>query len=240
LRDATDMTRVMQNDIVANQLREQAAKAQSPLAVARANEALGKLHMDSSQMLGQMAMRKTLLSAAGQGDMSDPKNMGQYLQAMRLYNPEMAKDIESRAIPGIGIATTPVPPSDKQAMVSRIDLHNKLHNLLTFAESHSGSLSPADIATGGVLARVAQDAYRQGNDQGVFKKSEKDFVNESISDNPTQFFNKFRGAIPAYKASIQANLDTLQNMASHYGLPVPNASKQAATFRPGVVTSKKR
>lgn len=231
LRDATDMTRIMQNDIVSMQLKKAAADAATPIAQARAQQAIGKLQMDSSNMIGQMAMRRTLLNSMSQGDMRDPKNMGQMLQAMRVYNPEMAKEYESRAIPGIGFAQIPIPTEERNSLISRIDLQQKLQKLEQFAKTHSGSMSPSDIGYGGALARGVQDAYRQANKQGVFKESEKDFVEKSIATDPTKFFNKYR-ALPAYKAVMEGNLGTLQNMASHYGFQVPNASQTAQSFKP--------
>jgi hypothetical protein len=70
LRDATDMTRVMQSDIISNQLKEAAAKAQSPMAKARALQAAGALDQAAAPVLSQMAMRKTLLSGMNSGQLS--------------------------------------------------------------------------------------------------------------------------------------------------------------------------
>jgi hypothetical protein len=73
LKDATDMTRIMQNDIVAMQLKHAAAKAMDPLAKSRAMQAAGKIDMDSAQAQGQMAMRKTLLSGVNSGHVDPAK-----------------------------------------------------------------------------------------------------------------------------------------------------------------------
>lgn len=67
LRDATDMTRVMQNDIVSNQLKESAAKSADPAAKARALQAAGALDMQAAPVLSQIAMRKSLMNGAAQG-----------------------------------------------------------------------------------------------------------------------------------------------------------------------------
>jgi hypothetical protein len=74
LRDATEMTKVMQTDIMANQLKEAAAKAGNPMAQARLLEAAGKLEMDAAPVMSQIAMRKTMLSGAAQGRI-DPEMM---------------------------------------------------------------------------------------------------------------------------------------------------------------------
>lgn len=67
LQDATTMTKVMQTDILANQLKQEAAKAQSPLAQARLLQARGALTKESSAGMAQIAMRKTLLSGMQSG-----------------------------------------------------------------------------------------------------------------------------------------------------------------------------
>ncbi len=67
MRDATDMTRVMQSDIVSNQLKEAAAKASGPMAKAKALQAAGQLDTQSAATLSQIAMRKTLLSGMQAG-----------------------------------------------------------------------------------------------------------------------------------------------------------------------------
>ncbi len=74
LKDATDMTRLMINDTTSNQLKLAAAKTMDPAAKARALQAAGKLDMDSSQMQGQIAMRKALASAAQNGR-ADPSRV---------------------------------------------------------------------------------------------------------------------------------------------------------------------
>jgi hypothetical protein len=67
LRDATDMTRIMQTDILSNQLKKAAASATDLGARARALQAAGALDMNTAQLQGQMAMRKTILSGMQTG-----------------------------------------------------------------------------------------------------------------------------------------------------------------------------
>lgn len=81
LRDATDMTRVMQMDVISNQMKQEAAKAQGPLAKARLLQAAGQLDQQAAPILSQMAMRKTLLSGMKSGQ-SSPE------QVIRMVVPE--------------------------------------------------------------------------------------------------------------------------------------------------------
>lgn len=62
LNEATQMTRVMQNDIISGQLQQAIDKAQSPIAKANGQKLLGQLQMQSAPMVQQMAMRQMLYS----------------------------------------------------------------------------------------------------------------------------------------------------------------------------------
>lgn len=70
MRDAMDMTRVMQSDILANQLKMEAAKQMGPMAKANLLKAAGELEMKSAPVLSQIAMRKTLMSGMSKGQVA--------------------------------------------------------------------------------------------------------------------------------------------------------------------------
>lgn len=70
MRDAMDMTRVMQADVLSNQLKMEAAKQAGPMAKANLLKAAGELEMKSAPVLSQIAMRKTLLSGAAKGQIA--------------------------------------------------------------------------------------------------------------------------------------------------------------------------
>jgi hypothetical protein len=67
LRDATDMTRLMTNEIVSNQIKMAAAKQADPLARARALQAAGDLDIQSAPIISQLAMRRTLMNQTQNG-----------------------------------------------------------------------------------------------------------------------------------------------------------------------------
>lgn len=210
LKDATDMTRIMQMDIVGNQLKEAAAKAQDPLVQARALKEYGVLEQQRVQAMSQFAMRKTLMSG-GMG--------GQNLDTLRMLNPEMAKSIESRLIPNVGVASVPVPEKIREELVTRNSLDRALKDLSLFAENNSGSLNPAVINEGRAKANLVQDLYRRANGQGVFREAEKEFVGSIIGEDPTKFFKNMRTQ-PRYKAAIEDNFKQLNGLKEGYGLPV--------------------
>lgn len=67
LKDAQDMTRVMQMDILSSQLKKAASQAGSPAAKARALQAAGQLDQQAAPVLSQIAMRRTLLGGMQSG-----------------------------------------------------------------------------------------------------------------------------------------------------------------------------
>lgn len=75
---ALDMTRVMTNDLVSNQLKKAAAQSMDPMAQARAHQNAGNLDMQSHQIIGQMASRRALLGG-GLPASTDPSVLVQAL-----------------------------------------------------------------------------------------------------------------------------------------------------------------
>lgn len=70
MRDAMDMTRVMQTDILANQMKAEAMKQVGPMAQANLLKAAGQLEMQAAPVLSQIAMRKTLMSGMAKGQVA--------------------------------------------------------------------------------------------------------------------------------------------------------------------------
>lgn len=219
LRDATEMTRVMLKDAVGVDMAKAAAKASSPMAQATAQEALGKLHMETAPVLQGLAMRKAMMGMQQGGQMSPE----QYLQAMRVMDPKMAQEMEGRFVPGMGFASVPVTDKVRGEIVGRQELDQKLARLERFAQENQGNLNPAVSAQGKALAQDAQDAYRRANGQGVFREGEAKFVNGMIDMDPTKFFSAFR-TMPGYKAVRQGNTTALQTLLRNYGLRQPSIS----------------
>lgn len=77
MRDAEDMTRIMQADVVANHLKESAAKATSPMARAAALQTAGKLEAEYAPIMIQFAMRRSLQAGIKAGQ--DPSPYVQYV-----------------------------------------------------------------------------------------------------------------------------------------------------------------
>lgn len=86
LKDATEMTRAQMNDTVSTQLKAAAAKAQDPIAKARALQAAGQLDQQTAAARGSIAMRATMLQGAKNGTIA-PETLVNFM----IQDPEAKK-----------------------------------------------------------------------------------------------------------------------------------------------------
>jgi hypothetical protein len=230
LRDATDMTRIMQNDIVMNKIKAAAANAASPLAQAQALKAIGALDRENAGLQQQLAVRRTMMTAMS-GATQDPAQMGQVIQAMRQINPEMAKSMEERYVPGVGLAQVPVPQSARDTILAKQTLQQQAQDFYNWAAKHSGSLDPATVNEGKTKAAELQSLYRNAINGGVFKKGEQEFIDTIVDSDPTKFFNSIR-VLPKLKEVMNSNIQQLNTLKRGYGIPV-NQIQESAPVNPG-------
>lgn len=217
LRSAMDMTRIQNNDMLATHLRMQADKAQDPITAGRLKEIAGKFDNDTAQLQQKLALTKTMMGGVSGGGQEDA--FKKQMQFLRMNGQEgMAKDLETKHVPGVGSASTEISPEVRKELVSRQDLQKKIKDLQEFASKNSGSLDPSKIKEGKTKAALVQDAYRRANGQGVFREGEKQFVESIVGADPTQFFNKYRSGT-AYKELGRDNESSLNSLKSGYGLP---------------------
>lgn len=232
LRAGAEMTRINLNDIVSHKIAMAAAQSQDPIAKARAQQAIGQLQLDSSDKIGQMAMRRTLMAnmakpaAVGGGDKTP-----QLIDMLRMTNPELAKNYESRYVPGVGLGHVPVPEKVREELVSRQNLDDMIADLSKFAKDNSGNLDPSIMNQGSAKAKLVQDAYRSANGQGVFREAEKNFVESIVDQDPTKFFSSIR-TLPKYKELEENNLSRLNGLKKGYGLPSRFVPKSQKDFAP--------
>lgn len=218
MRDAMTATRIMQNDMLVSKMNELAGQNANPAAKAQAQINSVPYLQQNAQLTQQLALSRTLSGAqGGAGGKSSPEAMLQYL---RIVAPEKAKEMEGRFVPGMGFGSIPLDQKSRDELSIRNELDQKLGRLEAFAHRHSGSLDPATMNQGRVMAQDAQDAYRRANGQGVFREAESKFVNNMVDQDPTKFFGSFR-TMPGYKAIREGNRSALINKAQSFGLPTP-------------------
>lgn len=220
IKDAADMTRLVHAGIVAQQIDQAAVKQGGPLAAARRSQALSALQKEYYPLQIQLAMRRAVANFA-----QDPNGAGggtgridAMLNNLRVTNPEMAKEMEQRYVPGVGIGSIPVPNEARGSISAKQQLDSALKDLSKWSVKHEGSMDPAIINEGKTKAAEIQSMYRNAINGGVFKKGEQEFIDNIIDSDPTKFFNKLRIA-PKLKAVLETNQAQLNNLKQNYGLP---------------------
>lgn len=105
LKDALDMTRLMQADLMQNELSQAAAKAQSPMAKAAAMSAMGEIQAKYAPLMQKMAANQTVARLTATAN-QDPAKIPAMLSALDSVDPVKAKELRERFVPGVGLATT--------------------------------------------------------------------------------------------------------------------------------------
>lgn len=222
--EAEQAARLTLNAGVEGLINQQAAKlgsqnAISAASIANANRRQSVLPqmegLARGQVMGQMynqmnGAHQTQPESAEQGYQDKMQNM-------RILNPDLGKDMEAKYLPNVGIARVPVPDKLREELTTRKDLSDKLAQLENFSREHSGSLDPTTVARGRAMAAQVQDAYRTAHQQGVFKESEKKFLESVLSHDPTVFFSKVR-ALPGYQEARKFNDQTTKQFYKSYGI----------------------
>lgn len=227
IKDASAFVNMIKADEMANQLHMAAAQAQDPMAKAKFNTLAGQLQQQFYPNYLNMTMRQALIQHAGNGG-----NAESLLPYMRVMNPEMAKDMESRLVPGVGMAQIPIPAEDRRTIVAKQQLHERIKDMYEWSKQHSGSLSPSDINIGKTKAAELQSLYRNAINGGVFKKGEQEFIDTIVDSDPTKFFNSIR-VLPKLKEVMTSNWKQLNTLKQSFGLPVqqgPQLSAQEQSF----------
>ncbi len=223
LRDATDMTRLMQSDIIGNELKVAAAKAQSPLAKAAALQAAGQLQMQYAPLQQQMAMRQAMMNLANNG--GSPGSVEHMLSYMRMTNPEQAKEMEARYVPGVGLASVPVPAAVRDQLVSHQKLDSIGNDVLKFAQTHTNLVpGTASYNEGVQKSMILQQAIREGLLGTVFRESEKPLLQKFVDDNPAGAF-KTISTEPKIKTILDSNRMQMNILKKSNGLPTQQATQ---------------
>lgn len=220
LGDVNDAAVVSKNilaGVTADNLATQAAKMQPGILQQQALQKAAELKMAYAPQLQQMTLKRAA-AAAGAGN--DPSKMISFL---RVTNPEMAKEMEQRYVPQIGMASVPVPQEVRGTLVAKQQLSNMAKDFYNWAQKHSGSLDPRVANEGKTKAAELQSLYRNSINGGVFKKGEQEFIDQIVDSDPTKFFNNLR-VLPKIKEVIHSNDQQLNTLKQGYGLPPSQTS----------------
>lgn len=231
LRDALDMTRLMQNDLMQNQLAKAAATAQNPLAKAAALNAAGALQMESAPLFQQFAMRRAMMGIASNPsgdvnkDVASATHMVGYMRAMGMA--EQAKEMESRIVPGVGVSPNqPVPQGVRDQLTAHQQLDDAAKDLYKWTTTHT-TLVPgtAEYNVGAQKAQNLQQLYRHGSLHTVYREGEQPLLDKVVNGNPAGFL-KYFSSIPKLKEVMAQNDRQYNVLKKNYGLPMQQSPQQ--------------
>lgn len=219
LRDATQMARIQMNDMVSHQLDQAAAQAQGPIAKAAAQEAAGQFKIQSAGMARTFAMQRAMMNLAS-GSNSNPGAIGQMIAQLRIYNPEAAKEMESRWVPGVGLAGIPVPEGVRQKLVDHEELKVQANDLLSWVEKHSTILpGTPDYNIGQQKALALQASVREGKLGTVYREGEQPLLDKFVNSNPAGALKMLK-TIPQLKELLNSNERSNNALKRLYQIPV--------------------
>lgn len=224
LPQAEAAARLTMNAGIEGLLKQNAAKLGSASAV---NTALQSIAARRQALLPQMeALAKGQVMGQMYEGMSGPQQVSndaeqayqQRMEHMRVLNPDLGKDMENKYLPGVGASRVPVPDKLREEISTRKDLSDKLAQLEIFAKKHQGTTMDRSIVNQGkAMAAQVQDAYRTAHQQGVFKESEKNFLESILHADPTAFLADIR-TIPGYRQARKFNDETVKQYYKSYGI----------------------
>lgn len=226
MRDAYDMTKLQMNDTLVNQLKAAAAKAQDPLAQSRLLTTAAQKEQEMAPIQQNLDINHAMFQAAERDNKSGGGTSSQeaMLPYLRQTNPEKAKEIETRLVPGIGMAAVPVPSEARTKIIGMQNLLKSTQNMKNWVAKHGGTMDPQTVAEGRTLATELQQIYRQGVG-AAGNESEKHTIEEIINSNPASLFHKFN-TDPKLKALEHSMNSSLTTIKKGYGLPTQSAAEQ--------------
>ncbi len=183
LKDAMDMTRVMQSDIVQTELQAAAARATSPIAKAAAMQAIGQLKMESSAKFQELIKNRTLQQLSANISTADPASAQKMINALRAVDPKKAEEMAERLVPGAGFANTPEDAKMlKEVENRRSNIRENSKKLLALVKDKGtyevfGSHN-ADLDT--LAEQIATDQAKLQDPNSVARPSEVESVKKNL------------------------------------------------------------
>lgn len=226
LKDAMDMTRVMQADIIGNELQQAAAKATTPLAKAAALQAAGKLQQQYAPVFQQFAMRRAMIGLANG---SNPDAASQMLGYLRVSNPEMAKEMESRLVPGVGMASIPIPEKVREQFSQYQQADTAIKDLQKFVNTHS-TIVPGtpEYNVGQQKALALQALVRESKLGTVYREGEQPLLDKFVNSNPAGALKMLKTQ-PQLHELLSSNMRNYNVLKQQYGLPASQPEPQIKT-----------
>lgn len=225
LKSATEMTRIMQNDVVVSQLQQAASQAQTPLAKAAAMKAIGELDAANAERSMKFYAQQTVRDLEAQAA-KDPSKTKALISALKVQDPERAKDIEQREVPGLGVASSLEGAKGLREMQATTKtVKTQIAELREILAKSGKSLSPdlrkkAESIRTQLIGRLRVPL----TGPGAMSEGERTLLTEAIPNVSALFSLDSRSKV-ALDALEKGVLDSYRNMATANGLKVPEVQE---------------
>jgi len=232
LKDAMQMTTIQNADILSNKLAAEAARAQDPIAKARALQAKAQIDMQvqqQSQALAVNRARGELLNGASE---SDQKALDA-IRVMQTVDPKQAQELQNKYVPGMGLANTEKDAIRMKEVVSASSNTGKgIEKLLQLAKTPGASLSPTSRAEGQTIASLLVGSLnKQVTGGGPMSEKEQELV-RSIAADPTKIFSLNSQNVKALETLRARTNDWVRSEAQTSGLKLPGSASPEAQLSP--------
>jgi hypothetical protein len=235
---AVEATRMQETAIVQAQMNAKANEFGGQTAAQNAIAANGALNGKIGEMQNHMAMYSMLAGAQNSGD---PVRAIQGLRAAGAMGlpggEEMAKNMESKMMPGMGpngenvLATQVVPQEAREKLLTMQDASNNIRRLQDFVKENGWSPNAwgAKKQQGLILAQSVQQSVRKPEFGGIYRQSEAPAMRKMISDDPTSFMGHLT-AEPKLQELFAENEMQLAQAKKTYGIPTVAPVKSIKGF----------
>lgn len=201
------------------------AKAQMIAAQMGSTEAQQRMALANNEIglkRSQLNQQSAIYSEMAKGGASTDK----MINYLRIYNPAMAKEMEGRHVPGVGMAAIPVSEKVRDQIVAHQQLDSAAKDLQDWTKTHSTVVpGTADYNVGAQKAQVLQQLIRHGQLQTVYREGEQPLLDKMVNSNPAGFLKAF-STEPKLLELMRSNESQLNTLKKGYGLPVSAPSPQ--------------
>lgn len=184
LNSAMDQARVMQAERVSNMLKIEALKSQDPIVKAKYLQAAGKVEQDAAPAFQRAALAKMAQDAA------QMNNIDRQIEILEAVDPEKAKSIRSRYVPGMGLALTEKDAGTVKELKATVDnAKSGINELLAIQALPNKSLDLETRAKADTIAQSLVGLLRVPlTGPGAMSEGERKLI-ENIVANPTSIFS---------------------------------------------------
>lgn len=226
LREAEQMTRVMQADVIANKMQQEAAKSASPQAQARLMQEAGKIHLQYAPIVQKLAANKAIATMTKEAQ-ADPSKAQALIQAVEAVDPARAKDLQGRLVPGIGFANTPDDAKmAKETMIRKDNIDKNVAEIVAMVQKHGTNefLGSHNEDLERKLDQVATDMAKLQDPSSVARPGEVEMVKKTLA--APGIFKRDATALKmmdGFKREVESRANTA---LSRHGLAMPDPIKK--------------